>query len=249
MGRLAWGAAAAASYLLAAWLFNGVGGAPVRLLFDGPHPVQPYNYVDPPSADLARTNLPPQPGEFAFSLLSPGVIEGGSVTTGDGQATLTIPGSAFPVPPGQKGVVVRLTPIDPVTLGPPPEGLDFDGNAYTVEAEYRPSGDAATLERDVTAVLRYPVRAEVLLQWDGSRWNRLKSTTVPATLQVFADTGELGTLVAARSPLPSGPGFNYLVILPFAAIGLAALAGLRARLRQRKVWTRQGTRLRRPQGR
>jgi hypothetical protein len=38
------------------------------------------------------------------------------------------------------------------------------------------------------------------------------------------------------------------VVIPFAAIGLAAVAGLRARLRQRKLWTRQGKRARRPKG-
>lgn len=235
---LAWGLAAAAAYVAAVWAAQVLGSAPVRLLFDGPHPVQPYKFVAPPK-DLAAANRPAQSGESVLGLVSRGVIEAGSVTTGDGQATLTFPADTFPARPGQE-VRVTITPEDPAGLGPPPEGLRYDGNAYTFRAVYQPSGDQVSPKREVTALLRYPARASALLRWDGSRWTRLKATTVPATLQVYGNTRELGTFVAAGSPVPGQT--NYLVFIPFAAIALAALAGLRARLRQRRKWTRQGER-------
>jgi hypothetical protein len=243
VNRLAWGVVAAAVYVSAVWVAHVLGPMPVRLLFDGPHPIQPYNFVAPPK-DLAVRNQPAQPGEVVLGLLSRGVVEAGSLTTNDGQASITFPAQTFAARPGQK-VRVRITPEDPALFGPPPEGLRIDGNAYTFTAEYQPSGDPATLQRDVTAVLRYPVSASVLLRWDGRRWNRLKTTNVPATLQVFGDTGTLDTLVAAGPPIPSGGGTNWLVIIPFGVIGLAAIAGLRARMRQRTVYTRQGKRVRR----
>ncbi|HEV3474328.1 MAG TPA: hypothetical protein VG602_03070 [Actinomycetota bacterium] len=237
--RLLWGLGAAAAYVAVVWTASVQGGMPVRLLFDGPHPQQPYNFVDPPT-DLAARNLPAQPGEATFGLLSKGVIAGGSVSTGDGQAGLTFPAQTFAARPGQE-VVVTITPQDPLSVGPPPDGLAFDGNAYTVRAEYRPSGQEASPEREVTALLRYPVRANTLLRWDGSGWSRLESTNVPATLQVYANTDQLGTFVAAGPPPPGGQT-NWIVFIPLAAIALAAIAGFRARRRQRTKWTRQGTR-------
>lgn len=241
VNRLGWGVVAAAAYVATVWMAHVDGPMPVRLLFDGPHPLQPYNFVAPPK-DLAARNQPPQPGEVVLGLLSRGAVEGGSVTTNDGQASMTFPAQTFAPRPGQK-VRVRITPEDPARLGPPPEDLRIDGNAYTFTAEYQPSGEEAVPETEVTTLLRYPVRANVLLRWDGERWERLKTTAVPATLQVYGNTTELGTFVAAGPPPPSDT--NWLLFVPIGVIGLAAIAGLRARMRQRKVYTRQGKQVRR----
>jgi hypothetical protein len=231
--------AAVAAYAVAVWISQAAGLAPVRLLFDGPHPIQPYSFVNPPE-DLAAQNVEPQPGEVVLGLLSPGVVESGSVTTNDGQASLSFPAQTFPARPGQE-VRVAITPEDPARFGPPPEGLRIDGNAYTFTASYEPSGEEAVPGQEVTALLRYPVRANVLLRWDGNGWTRLKTTTVPATLQVYANIDQLGTLAAAGTPESNQQ--NLLLLIPFAAIALAALAGLRARLRQRSKWNREGTRV------
>jgi hypothetical protein len=79
-------------------------------------------------------------------------------------------------------------------------------------------------------LLQYPVHATVILRRDGDVWTTLKSTTVPASLQVFADTQKLGVFVAAGPKPTTKP--NLLPYISVGAILLAAGAGLIARRRQ-----------------
>jgi hypothetical protein len=110
---------------------------------------------------------------------------------------------------------VRITPVDPATVAPPPPGTAFDGNGYRVEAAYQHDGPIA-LRRSVTPVLRYPRHATVLMRWAEGKWTALDTKRVQAALQIFAASDRVGVFVAAR---PTGGGASWL---PYGA-GAAAL--------------------------
>jgi hypothetical protein len=228
--RLAWGLAAGATYLAAVAITAALAAAPVRLLFDGVVPPQPYNWVSPPP-DLAGSNRLPLPGEGSLPFRESG-LEAGTVSTGDGQASVVIPSDTFPPRRGQRAVVVSISPEDPARFGAPPPGLILDGNAYTTEARYRPSGELAAPQRTITVILRYPVHATVLLRSSETGWIQLSTNAIPANLQVFGETPELGTFVASAPP-QTGPR-RWLPLASIGAIVLAAGAGLIARLRNRR---------------
>jgi hypothetical protein len=111
----------------------------------------------------------------------------------------------------------------------------YQGNAYTFDAKYQPSGQPAPLVKPASVLLQYPVHATVILRRDGDVWTTLKITPVPVSLQVFADTLKLGVFVAAGPKPTTKP--NLLPYISGGAILLAAGAGLIARRRQSR---RQG---------
>jgi hypothetical protein len=214
---LSWGVLAAGLYILSALVVQS-SGHPVFPLFDGFGPPSPYRWVTPPP-EARPNNEPPLPGTGEVTLK--GRIQNFFVTTEDGQAALSGTSDMWARPPKQQAVEVTLTPLDGQTLGPPPRGLRFDGNAYDVEASYKPSGDEALLSGDkVQMILRYPRRASVVLRWNGTAWRRLTSFVIRPSLQVYAEIQELGTFVAAGPP----PRVHRRSILPWIAYGGAGLA-------------------------
>jgi hypothetical protein len=206
------------------------GGWPARLLFDGVGPPNPYAWVSPPP-DRAANNQKPQSARQSVKLTAEG-SSGLSVSTPDGQASLVAPKGAYPPTAGQGSVLITITPSDPAPLGPPPADLVYQGNAYTFDAGYQPSGDPAALGQPVSVLLQYPIHATVILRRDGQTWTRLKSTPVPASLQIFADTTKLGVFVAAGPKPATKP--NLLPYISGGAILLAGVAGLIARRRQNR---------------
>lgn len=232
------GLAAAAAYLAAAAALTGTGRLPVLPLYDGLAPPEPYRWVKPPP-ELAQGNQRPLAGSRSLAV-TPSGSETGSVSTGDGQAAIVVPAGAFPPGPGETLVRVSITPVDPAALGPPPDGMRFDGNAYRVEAFSGFGPDPAMLVQTATIVLRYPVGATAILRRSGSGWTELPSTGAHASFQIFGDTAELGTFVAAApGEPPDGPPW-LLLWISMGAAGLGLAAGLAAR--------RRGTRRRRPPG-
>jgi hypothetical protein len=204
-------------YILSAVLVQSAGH-PVFPLFDGFGPPAPYQWVNPPP-EAAANNQPPLPGAGEISLEGP--TQNFFVTTEDGQGSLSGTSDQWERPPRQQAVEVTLTPLDPATLGPAPRGLQFDGNAYEVQASYKPSGDEATLSGNkVQMILRYPRRSSVVLRWDGTAWQRLTSFVIRPSLQVYAEIEELGTFVAAGPP----PRVHRRSILPWIAYGGAGVA-------------------------
>lgn len=171
---------------------------PVRILYEGDAPVPPYRWVRPP-AGLAGTNEPPETGTGAIAIAA-STSRPGSITTGDGQALVVFPEGSIEARAGETRVDVRITPLGPSTIAPPPSGLRIDGNAYRIEGVYVPSGRPITLRQPATVIVRYPIHATELLRFSASRWTNLKGHTVSATLQVFAPTDQLGVFAAAASP-------------------------------------------------
>jgi hypothetical protein len=227
---LSWGVVAAGFYILSAVLVATIG-QPVLPLFDGLGPPQPYRWVTPPPA-AAATNEPATPGTGEVALKGP--PQNFTVTTEDGQAVVAGLSTAWERLPRQS-VTVNITPLDPQDVGPPPRGLIFDGNAYMVEATYSPSGEESVLEDKVQVILRYPRRANVLLEATDSGWRRLESFVVRPSLQVYAEVQELGTYVAAGPP----PRVHRRSLLPWIASGAAgvvvAAAGVAFYLRRSKT--------------
>lgn len=231
----AWGGAAATLlYIVAAWASFRGGLAPVRPLYDGTAPPAPYRWVDPP-ANLATGNQQALPGDGTVEIAAPNPA---TVATQDGQAVVTIPAGAFEPRPGESRVRVRIEPLAPSGLGPPPGGLHYDGNAYRVGATYQKSGAPATLRAEscarageqrpqmcATLVMRYAFGATALFRREGGAWEKVEGgSPVPASLQVFATSPRLGTFVAAGPPVAGSGGGAWSVYVAAAAAAGALLA-------------------------
>jgi hypothetical protein len=243
-GRLAWGLAAAATYVLFSLGQLGPQGLPFRPLFDGLAPPRPYRWVDPP-AEFAEENQPPLSGTIELVLGREG-SKAASLITRDGQAQVTFGDRAFEATGEERAVRVQIRPVDPDQFGPPPAGLPFNGNAYEVEAEYLPSGRPAPVAREISMALRYPTHATVILRWSGDGWVRLETGQISANLTVFAATTELGVYVPAGRPQPATRGFPWAT-LGYLSVGAAALAvalGVRTRRRGAAARQRQQARAR-----
>lgn len=232
--RLAWGIAAVAAYGIAA-LGHALTSPLTLPLFDGLAPAAPYRYVDPP-ADLAGANELPEPGEGIVDIVKKGSAAT-SISTGDGQLQVVLPDGAFPPRAGEKQIDVNLTalvPPEPLDAG---GGAVVEGNAYRVTATYSRSGAPAVLERAMTVVLRYPTFATVIVRREGEAWRRLPTQVSAASLQLFADSDEIGVFATAGKP--HAPGWRRWLPYAAAAAGLLAgvvgyLSGRRSRERRRR---------------
>jgi hypothetical protein len=223
----AWGLAAVLLYLaVAPAVWRAV---PARLLYEGEAPPAPYRWVHPPP-EVARDNQPPTGGAGQIGL-NPTGSGSASVLTDDAQAGVIFPHDAVAPKAGVTTAVVRIAPVDPAAVAPPPPGLVFDGNGYRVEATYQNDGPI-TLRRSVTPVLRYPRHATVLLRWSDGAWTALDTKRVQAALQIFAASDRLGVFAAARQA--GGGSSSWLPYGAGAAVVLAAAAAV-ILLRRRRV--------------
>lgn len=228
------GLAAALVYIVAAVLSVRAWNLPPRPLFDGLAPPPPYRWVDPPP-EFEAGNQQPLGGEAVIGL---GPEVGAmTVATEDGQALVSVPRRAFTPPPGggNGGVRLTVTAVNPDLLGTAPGGLRFDGNAYHVTAQYTRSDAPVVLRQTLIVFLRYPVHADRLLRWSGTRWEALPSNAIRPSLQVWAETTEPGAFVAAApaaaAPPSQAPHWAALGLLVAGAAGAATIAGLFARRR------------------
>ncbi|HLJ61502.1 MAG TPA: hypothetical protein VKZ50_17400 [bacterium] len=202
------------------------------LLYDGPAPLPPYRWVLPPR-DVAAGNQRAASGAAAVTI---GVLESmpGDASTEDEQAVISFAEGTFAKRSHESAVRVRLTPIDPLTVAPPPKGFRFDGNAYRIVASYAASGSQAGLTKRAMVVLRYPVHATVMLRSSRDAWTSLPTTRFGESQQVAANTDQLGIFVAAApagiAALSPGPWVPAI-----AAAGALALAVALARLRRRRT--------------
>jgi hypothetical protein len=231
-------------YLAGAALSGRASPLARRPLLDGLAPPVPYRWVRPPP-DLAASNKPPAALRFSVELAATG-SRLGAFATSDGQFNLVLSEGAVPASQGQTSVAVSIEPVDPATLGPAPAGLVVAGNAYRIQASYRPSGGKVDALGDQSSVgLVYPLLATpiaspsghlVLASADGRSWQRLRSTDIPGTHQVSAELGTTGYVAAAVPPAGAGGdaggnGSGRVLLVATAVAALLVLAALLARRR------------------
>jgi hypothetical protein len=231
--RAIWGLAVIAAYVAVA---IGMPGSPSRPLFDISPVQQAYRWVNPPPL-FAQGNL--KPDGTTHDLILGGVgSDAASIATADGQAAIVLKEGTFPPRKGETVVAIKIDPLDPATIGPPPSGLRYDGNAYRFIAAYKKSGAEATMAQPGTVVLSFPIVATKLLRRDGTVWTDLKANPVSTSRQIFATTRQLGVFVAAGPPLdastPSKGKFPAALVISIGAAVAAVIAGLIARTRARK---------------
>jgi hypothetical protein len=215
-----------------------------RPLLDGLAPPTPYRWVNPPP-DLAAGNKPPASGRFSVELTADG-SRLGAFSTSDGQLNLVLSEGAVPAQPGQTGVEVVVDPIDPATLGPVPSGLVGAGNAYRIQASYRPSGRRVEAFGGQSSVgMVYPLLATavadpgghlVLSSAGGQGWERLLSTDTPGTHQVSAGLTRTGYVQVGVAPASGESGSdprNRILLLGTGIAAAIVIAALVLRLRER----------------
>ncbi|OLD45683.1 MAG: hypothetical protein AUI83_15965 [Armatimonadetes bacterium 13_1_40CM_3_65_7] len=191
---IAWGVTAALAYIgvvAVAW------PVPIRLLYDGLAPLPPYRWVHPP-AERARDNQPPQVGTGTITF-GPSGSRPAEVATGDDQALVTFPQAVIAPRSGESFIKIVITPLDPATVAPAPNGQRFDGNAYRIEANYATSAAPAALTGSVTVVLRYPVHGTLIWRFTDPGWKILPSNRFDGSQQVLANSDGLGIFVAATA--------------------------------------------------
>lgn len=164
------GAGLALLYVVVAVATAELSSRPVLPLFDGFAPPTPYNWVNPPP-ERAGDNSPPPAADQELPL-GPQGSEASNVSTDDAQAIVGVIEGSVPPHPPDTAVRVMVTPVDPGTLGPLPEGMRVAGNAYRVEMAYVPSETPVVqLRPPGTIALTAATTADrFLYSPDGQRW-------------------------------------------------------------------------------
>jgi hypothetical protein len=232
------GAAVVLAYIALALASAGLSPLARGPLLDGLGPLAPYRWVSPPP-ELAATNQAPSSGRFDVTL-GPQGSESATFVLSDNQATFTLPEGVFAAKAGQVQVRLRVDPVDPATLGSPPDGMSVFGNAYRLRASYQPGGQAIEeLLAPIDAYLVYPVTAtlqspnhRVATSQDGQTWTVQEGVDSHALQQVegpvptlgYAQVvGELGTpspTVSAGPDAGTSRGLALGLIVAAVCVGL-----------------------------
>jgi hypothetical protein len=256
---LAAGVAVTALYLVLAVVSGRLSPLARRPLLDGFAPPPPYRWVRPPPS-LASTNEKPSSGRFTIAL-GTGGSEAGVFSTDDSQASLALGQGAIERSPGDRSVLLRITPLAPAAGVSSPGGMALSGNVYRFAADYRPSGSpVASLGSPGQLVLAYPAAADALLHRhtllrsdDGTSWKAVQSIDSIGQQLVQGDVDGLGYFAVGQAK-PGTPRHTstgtivYRVILiagivvVVAAIGVAELRNRRRRRRTRRPRPRPGKR-------
>ena len=149
----AWGAAAAFLYVAAAVASVSLGLVHGRTLYDG-LPAQPYRWITPPPQRV-RDNQKPDSIDTTTNINATGLPDPQSVSTGDLQATVIFekvdPKEYAPDKPTD--MKVRITPLDPTTVGPRPALVrqpPFPRTALSAIILWAPRGGGAAFHRQMT---------------------------------------------------------------------------------------------------
>lgn len=204
----------------------------------------PYRWATPPEM-LAPINQPPLAGRGSVEIRD-GRARAGTIRTEDGQAVLTLPDDAFDVSAADTNVAIEITPSDGASIGDPPKGRVYEGNAYRIRATSRPSGDPAAVNASVTVTLRIPQHSAgiqpepatfALMRRAGARWERSPGALDKNGRRIVGTLSALGTFVAVSEGTPNpdnGPSATlYVIILGGVAfVGLVGTGVARARKRK-----------------
>ena len=235
------GATAVAAFLVLSWIsaaWSPLGRGPV---LDGLGPLAPYRWVSPPPG--VTNEGPPQGATFEL-----GVDEDGSepdvLFTPDDQVTLVMDRGAVGPAPGLRSVTIDVTPLDPATFAPLPDGLAAFGNVARIDV-----ADVERFDGQVDVVLLYPetitmhaTRHEILWSPDGARWRPLDTTDTRATQQAQATLASPGLVVVGAVPVPhpsasatpgAGTSNGSGAPVGFVIVGVVALIALGVVARRR----------------
>jgi hypothetical protein len=240
--RLA-GPAVAGLYLLMALITPHLSGRPLRPLFDGFAPPQPYAWVNPPP-EFAKDNRKPADAGQDVNLGPDGSVAS-NTTTADGQAIAGLDAGSAPAHSPDNAVRVQVTPVDPATLGPLPAGLRPEGNAYRITLTYQPSGQAVgPLAKPGTVALTAAAPAATLLfSVDGRTWQDANGRPFGDNNGLFAQLSAPGYFLAtshnpARSAAGAGGGGGsggvILAVGGAVVVVVGALAGVLVSRRRRR---------------
>jgi hypothetical protein len=220
--RLGLLAAAAVSYLLAAWMV-----APG--FYDGFGPTQPYNWTCPPPQ--AGANTKPASGHADIKVIN-GKSEASSAYTNDGQIVIGFLPDAFDAG-GKTNISVDITPLDTC---PKPGGIQFVTNVYRISADapLKPRPDP-NLNPNLT--IRYsnlePDPSDVYRADDpNGPWVGLGHTQQAQPFTIDTRTSKFGYFAAgykSASATPGGVtvgGGQLLPVIVAVLIVLVVLAGL-----------------------
>ena len=162
----------------------------------------------------------------------------GGFSTRDDQFFVVLRQGAVQPRPGQTGVHLEATPLDPASLGPTPEGLQAVGKVYRLRATYQPSGQP--VERfagQVEAGFRSSLAASTALgelavayARDGRAWTRLETAHTPDARELTSRIPGPGYLLLTTAPPAAvtgdSPGARLRLLALAVAAGLTLLAVL-----------------------
>jgi hypothetical protein len=224
-------AAAAAAYVVAAWLVTPG-------FYDGITPAQPYNFVCPPRVPGADSGVRPSSGHLEIKVIN-GISDANSGYTADVQIVVGFLPGAFDVT-GKSIVTVDITPVSPC---PEPSGLRFVTNTYLITAD-------APLVKGANLVMVYsnleldPSSVYHATSPDGP-WSNLGSAQQAQfwTIQPGNPPRELGYFAAgfpSNAVSQNGPGNSQLLPAAVALLIVGVLvAGIPLEaLRRRKAAAR-----------
>jgi hypothetical protein len=186
-------------------------GDSISALVDNPS--RPYRWVSPPPG-FEQSNQAPGAGETQIPLTN-GESESARAFTDDGQVTVSFSAGTFIAPPRDTSVRIRITPVKPQP--PSPTDVVVDGNAYSIDAVYLPSGaGSAALQLPILLSLRFAGHLpDAIYRIDGTVWTPIGGTLQQRLLTVEARSSRLGTFAAAdRLAATTGrPSFNGTPLL------------------------------------
>ena len=219
-----------------------------RPVLDGLGPLAPYRWVSPPP-ELASSNVAPAAGDFEIAL-SPTGSEAVVFVTTDNQVTVLIDDGTLGPHADDRSVRLRVTPVDPATLGELPSELVAFGNALQIRATYEPSGARVrTFAKPLRIVVIYPVTAdlhaskhELRFSPDGNEWSPIESSDSVGLQQVEGSIPQPGLAVVAGeltpnpiTPFPPDSGPSPLAIVLLIASTGTFVAGAAILVRARRA--------------
>jgi len=243
---LAWGAVAAASWIMLAAVSASISPLARLPLLDGLVTGVDYRWADPPAA-LAPTNVPPSGAEFELGF-SDGLSEPDVVFTPDNQVTVVAPTGVVD-DRRARSLRIAITPDAPSAVSPLPADLEPFGNAVEIGASLEPGGDVERFDAAMTVVLVYPATPnlyatehEVLWSPDGTSWTRLGTADSIGAQQAQAEIEAPGFVVVGGVPTaaPSSDGGtddagNTLSTVLLVVAGASLLIGIGLLLRARNA--------------
>ena len=121
---------------------RGLGVLP---LYDGFAPPPRYRFVNPPPS-LADGNKVPVPTRTVVRLEPGGSVEARAASDDD-QLVVNLPAGAIPAAAPNTMAAMTITPVDPATLAPLPEGASPEGNGFRVDIAYLPDTSRSAASR------------------------------------------------------------------------------------------------------